>query len=390
VSSSAGGTATLNGTLVGNQVVIQDPDGKGTITLTTQGGFGTSVNCPSPSGIYVLNNNGIPKPVISDQYTQSVNTGINNCAASCILFGSIGCTSCLYNHFTSTIQGSGLPIATNFNGEFQLLQFGDPYGTAIKTMMNGQAQPGRFQNPVVEITADADYVNALYYDVPKTTTPEIKSLSCIQAPESSQSSVLAIVKNTGNTADNYNYQISTTLGSLTPSQGPLTVSAGGESMQAFIWSTPSVSADSPYTMTLKVCSSGEFGGSVCDIETCTNTIKDIPTPVIPPINPEPTPNKCGNEICEANIGETYLTCPTDCQVPVPVVDCSATPNSHLTSGECVCNDGFARSFDAQTGKMACNKPAETDWMAYAVYGLLGVAVLALGYALFGRKGGKKK
>jgi len=385
-SSASTGFATLNVTNVGEQLTLPASDGNGSVSAQVQGILGTGSNCPDSSGIVVLNNNGQPKVVSQAAYNDYRTRRINDAYIVCGFGGVINplsVSTCINNALVDVATGSGIPPASNFVGEFDGLVFADPLGTQVKTQITGVVNPTRFANPVITLTADQAYFNSFIYSPPQLGQPQILSISCGDMVESRSGTVRTIFRNSGAGNDIFRYTISSNKGSVTPSTGTIQINGADQAAQDFVYSVPSTtSATEPYTINVQLCTSNQVGSN-CVQSQCNGNIIDVPATLIPT---QPMTPYCGDNQCNAARGETSLTCPQDCSAQTPITQCTM-PNAHLTNGECICNDGYQRSFDTQTGTMMCTAPNNNQYLIWIV---AGIAILAVIYQLFVAKGSKRR
>lgn len=349
----------LDGSGVGNKVIFFNKNNNGILEITTQGALMSKERCPSPSGLIVLNDNGRPKIVSQAKYIELKNAKFTDCLIVCSSPLSPFCFSCWQEFQNLVLYGSQLPQAENFK-TFNALLFADPAGTETKTTLKGVMPLNSATNPVLTIKADQNYFDSVIFSEP-ATKPKIVSLTCSNALEEKTTTLRAILENTGNIDAVYNLRITTNLGSIKPTSTSLLVQAKQQNFQDYIWYVPSVSADTTYTITLEACS--DLG---CDRKTCSNKILDVP--------PWPWQNDtnveyCGNGKCSTATGENYINCPQDCQKSQQT---KCPPNSQLKNNECICNEGYLRKFDVNTGEMYCEK--ENNLL---LYGAIVVILLLL-------------
>lgn len=388
-SSASNGDVTLNVTNVGEQLTLPASDGSGSVSAQVQGVLGTGSNCPDSSGLVVLNNNGQPRVVSQAAYNDYKTRRINDAYITCGFGGvlnPLSVSTCINNALVDVSTGSGIPEASNFRGEFQGLTFADSIGTQIKTQITGVVNPTRFANPVITLTADQAYFNSFIYSPPRLSQPQILSISCGDMTESRSATIRATFRNTGATNDIFTYTISTNKGSITPTTGTIPMNAGDQGVQNFVYSVPSVSSTEPYNVNVQLCTSNQIQSN-CVQSQCNGNIIDVPPPAIPGLPQNPVTPYCGDMQCNAARGETTLTCSQDCPVQPIATQCTM-PNAQLINGECICNNGYQRSFDGQTGAMMCTAP--NNYSQYLVYGVAGLAILAVVYQLFFAKGSKRR
>ncbi len=393
---------------IGEVTTITDPQSGGTLTVQNQGSFSAQYTCPPPTGVYAIDVNDTPIIVDATQYNQQQTNTQNNillvCGATCGVTGtaSLTCRNCIANGFSSLTSGAGLTpvpsysICSNPNPSFYNanpgLYFGDPSGTLIHSSLTCQIPQSSIANPVVTITGDQKYFSGFIYNVPQVSMPQILTTTVgdFSGGISQGQGFSVIVKNGATFSDTYTYTITPNFGTVTPSSGSVTLNGGDQSLLQFQYAVPSVTSNTPYSITVKVCSNSQIS-SQCATKTLTGNINYVapPSPIpIPGQNTTPTTPYCGDGICQANRGESTTTCPVDCPASTPTPG-SCPVNSQVVNGQCICNGGYQRAFDQTTGAMSCNVPA--DWTQYLPWVAIGIAVVAVGYAVLTRKkGGRRK
>lgn len=351
----------LDGTSIESSVQLKEKDGVGILTATTKGIMGGNKVCPDTSGIVVLDNKGTPKVVSEAGYISYRDSRIRDLflSGACLNPANIGAvvfkTGACYDNimqvYSDITTGSNIPTASNFDSfrpspiTQYLLTFQND-----KTSLVGIATPGRFGAPAFIITADKEYVDSFMYEKPPSEPPEIKSLVCGDVSESVPNTVKATLYNPNTEEATFRYYITASRGSITPDSS-IAIDADGEEQILFSYITPSITTQTGATVTLKACPIGQFAGD-CVEKTASCTIKNDGGLVVPP-QPEPQPTSC-----------------------------SERPNTHSEDGSCVCDDGFVKRYD-DAGNWKCQSPSEEipDWV---IYGLAGVAVLLVGYALLSK------
>lgn len=368
---------------IGATTIILDTDGKGKAVVQTKGVLGGVNNCPDTSGVIFLKDQyGNPKPVDKASYIQYSQIKIRDaslvCTAYCInplLLNS--CISCISNTLSDLKHGEGIQPAANFEGMCKSLAFTDPTGTEIKSGVTCVAEEYLFSNGLATITADQDFVDSVIV-APQVLSEAIpKSMSPTTFNSGQSNTVRFIFENIKSTTDVFQYTLSSNIGTFSSPRGNVQIYANSEAPVDVTYSIPSMTTNTNYEITAKICSISAEYGEKCNIKTFNaNALK------YEQFNP-PT-NSCPNGICEPHLGETTSTCPQDCHVQQ--VSCSDIPNSHEVDNACICNTGFETKYDPLTGKQTCTKPL--DWIIIGIIGL-GITTVVLLIAVVYRATGKR-
>ena len=381
----------IDATDSGSSQTLASLDGKGILTVTALYSVPGKLGCPSPSGLVALNSGGSPKIVSALDWQNARDAAIRDapirCATSCLIPGTSSCSACISGLVGTIVNGSGVPTAFNFQNQFNSLDFSDK-NSIDKTEIDGVSAIGssNFGVPVVTLTADAAYVNAIYYNKPQITTPQIVDLSCQQVSASTTTTMRAVITNTGDTGDTYRYTIKVDKGSITPSSDTVSVAPGEIKTIDYVYTTPSVTSDGQYNVNYQLCSSSQFGSN-CVTKSCSNTIKYVPQGGSPP----PGTLYCGDNICSPQIGETAQSCPMDCKASNTPPVCDPTSQT-LVNNECICKTGYKQSYNSNNGQLMCTAPFDLfQWISDNVL-LLGavVVIVTLLYVIVTSRGGRRR
>jgi len=344
-------------------------DQGGTMVVESAGAFVGGEDCPE--GTYVaINDNG--QPIIVDKQDYLAQTNLLDCAD----FDLLNCIQALDDLINRRYTTSSVDFIEFSNYQYNI-KFADPATQEIKTKLEVYPSGGNFAQPVITLTTDEDFFNLERIEpASQIVKPNIKSFTCTNLYEGEKGNFRLIVENPSEYAkDSFYGNIYVNKGSVSPTDFEFnSISAGGEGMITFLYQAPSVTADSEATFEIEVCDA--WGLDVeCDTYTKKCGVIDKPDTPVPP---NPNVCECGDGICCPS--EDFATCPNDCATPVPPKpDCSDVPNSHEVDGACICDSGYVDKYDPETGVRSCEAP--TDWETYILYGVLGLAVLAVGYAL---------
>ncbi len=251
-----------------------------------------------------------------------------------------------------------------------------------KTKLNVYPRTGSaYSYPSVTLYADEDFFNLKYVaPIAPLVAPEFKGISEGSVLSTQKINYVMTVHNPSNYPKIFSGTIDTNMGSINPHPTFImqSIPANSDGRMTFIYQSPSVSAQTDFTISGQICDSYS-GQSKCTPFQVVRTIDKAA---------DEETITCPDGTCDKP-AEDYGTCPQDCEddITPPPVDCSDIANSYVDNNECVCNDGYAREFDKDTGDMQCRQPEDYAWLAY---GVLGVAILALGYAVFSKKRGRKR
>lgn len=196
----------------------------------------------------------------------------------------------------------------------------------------------------MELRADANFFDMLIVEKKLYPSPTIVECSFGNLQEGVQGTGSARVRNTGDTGVVYMYTKTdeSKLG-ISYSQHQ-TIKSGGEYIWAFAL-YPKAKADA-IEIELKAC---DETGKACSKCTKTISIEEKPS-LFDEFFGDKEENKCGNGKCESSIGETYITCPSDCKQPQEQKEC---PNYsyRVENGECICIEGYKWTADGKCEQM---------------------------------------
>lgn len=359
---------------------IKDSDGKGFAEVSASGGFVAKEDIPQ-GNLVVLNNNGVPRVVDKLDYQNSL-AGIGFC------FNPLTILQC-QDALGSLSTGSSVPTVFAFSQYYQDLRFTDPSGTELKTKIAGVPKSQELVRPVVIITAEENFFDSVRFSPEEElVTPQLVSFTSGDAAEGTTRNYILTVKNPSSAEKTFSGTMDVSLGAISPESFTIrNIPPYSQGQVTFTYTAPSVSSKTPNTYTVEVCEVAQTG-SLCAGQSYSRNILDVPETIIPTIPPVPY---CGDGSCDLLIGETFVSCPSDCESEPPPtqVDCATIENSREYAGECVCNSGFARVFDSTTGEMKCTEP-EPDYLITALWGVLTLTSLAVLYLLYERFIKKKR
>jgi hypothetical protein len=185
----------------------------------------------------------------------------------------------------------------------------------------------------------------------------------------------AYVKNLGASTGTFQVSASTTRGYVSSVIRNVVLQSQEERPVQFGWMPASTNLQQESTfVTVKVVSSNALGDIKTKTADCQMVIHDSSTPPVP---------HCGNEICEAGLGENKDSCPGDCSSAPK--DCSETDGAITgLDGGCYCEAGLDTSYNQKTGELTCSQPF--PWWILVLVGIAAVAVLfAIGRNRKGRR-----
>lgn len=380
----------MDATDSGQSQTLADIDGKGILKVTSLFSVPGQQVCPSPSGLVVLNQEGTPRVISAVAWQNKQNAFITDttvrCSLACALPFSPTCSQCIRDRINEIKYGQGIPTASNYVATFDSLTFDDP-NREIKSQLLGTQALGRSSVgiPVMTLTADADYVNAIYYVKPKLSTPEILSISCQEVLESSTGTVRVAIRNAGDSMDTFRYTIKSNKGTISPASDSVAMDPGQVKTLDYVYSVPSVSSTEQASIDYQLCTSSQFD-SKCIQKSCQYNIKDVPQNSPPPGDVL----RCGDNKCSAEIGETSLTCSLDCTGSGTAGQCKV--NQELKNNECICKAGFKQSYDKNSGDLVCTAPFDLfDFIQENIITIGIVTIVGAGayYFLKSSKRGRK-
>ena len=273
IRDSSGNDITVNGAQTLDNTFYDKTDGKGSVTIQSQGLLVSDSDCPPQENVAVyVNKDGYAKVVYKDQLINKIN--------SLGYFASFGN---ILNYLSSSVDEN-----TQFLNSFNNYDM-SPLSGYFKGYKN-------LGNSILTFTADQDYFDSVVYTPPKIVTPSIYQLICPSSIGTGASEGINVkIRNLDSGSSGYVNIIPTgTNVVITPLSRNMLLS-----------DTISV----PFTITaqslagtgrvdVQVCSQSQFGGSKCDSSSCSFNIIEN-NPVI-----------CGDGVCQAS--ETNTTCPQDC------------------------------------------------------------------------------
>lgn len=260
-----GNLKTIDGTGV-SSTQFTDSDGKGVVTIETQGLLSGKYNCPSPNDVAMIKQ----KDGTLKFYYRSDLQNANSFDLAKLLIQTI----------------VGYPINSQFTSTF----------TSTPTF-NGNDLTGTTSigNVVFTITADQDYFNSAVFIPSKEADPRIDRLNVPnEIKQDGSSSMTVQISNRGDKG-----KISITTESSTFSISPSSTNADLDKSYtaSFTLKAPNVVKSGDIKVT--VCSVSQFNSPKCDSKT--ETVNVVSGGVS---------QFCGDNICQSN--ENFNTCQVDC------------------------------------------------------------------------------
>lgn len=279
---------TLDGTSV-NSITISDTDGKGSVTVESQGLLSGKYNCPNYDNVVVYTaKDGQTGYFYLSEWNSYFGTGAGS---------KLGTIPSTLSSFQSNTK---LNYNTGFTNSFISLPNYDD--TKVTGGIN-------FGYPTFTITTDQDYFNSVVYIPPKNADPRIDDINApSKIEQDSSSSGTVDISNRGNSGTVY----------LSINSDVFSISGFQSNFKLDTSKTISFTIKAPNTIkcgdiNVQVCSTSQFSSNTCDtdkINICTvekQKQEDI---------------TCGDDICSSS--ETQATCPTDCgtgSVPDNTLEC---------------------------------------------------------------------
>lgn len=302
VTPNRGNKITLDGSLT-NSETINDPDGKGSVTIQTQGALGTKYDCPEKSDIAVIGS-GTNKKIIDKSDLENDLDSFSSGSLITLIINAV-----LNYQNVADVMFKNYDTNSIFTGAFTTYpQVTDSYIKGIKDM----------GNPVFTITADQDYFNSVVYTPPTSSDPYIDIINAPNIKKGSTGSISIVVKNRNSNSGSVTLTLSSPYASFNPSSENFVLTSS--STRSSQESANNIVVDNP--ITAKVCTNNQFGTNKCDTKT-----------VIQKITGEGL--YCGDGICSSN--ENNATCPQDCYTPGNCFkdESVCTSNNDCCSKSCV-------------------------------------------------------
>lgn len=278
VTSEDNQKATIDGTVV-DSVTFRDNDGRGEVTLETQGILAGKVDCANYENVALYDDGGGIRFVNRND--------LENRISSFNILG--GLTSWL-----NTIQDE---VRTNsqFVSSFTNIGFD---GKKVEGLLN-------FGNVVFTITADQEYFDSVVYTPPKITDPRIDDILIPDAIKADGTATMRVIISNRDSGTEGNILVTaqSDSASITPSSTNVLLRNNVEvNFNIKVDNRVKNNQD----LTVEVCSKSQFGGENCDRETVSfDIIADTPDEF------------CGDNICQAS--ESKTSCAVDCLDPIPPI-----------------------------------------------------------------------
>lgn len=260
---------TIDGTVV-QSVSFADPDGKGSVTIETQGYLSGKYNCPGYENVALIKQK---DGTIKFYYKSDLESA-----------SAFDLTQLLIRSIT------GYPINTQFTSTMTSTPTFD--GNRIV----GQIPLG---NVVFTITADQDYFDSLVYIPPKQTDPKIDSIETpSEITKDGTSSMIVKISNQNSNSGTIAISTESSVFSVQPSQTNAELSTTQISSSFTIKAPNAVKSGN---IKVTACSVDQFSSTQnCDSKTVSIDV------VSGGVN-----TFCGDNICQSN--ENFNTCSTDCK-----------------------------------------------------------------------------
>lgn len=260
VSDSKGDSIMMDGTLV-QSATMNDKDGKGSITIQTNGLLSGKMSCPEQSDVIVVGNKFLSKSA----YLSMKGTDV-----------------------------SGLAENTNFIRGFES-------APVISGTSSVRGDISSLGNVKFTLTADQDYFNSVIYTPAVTGNPSVSdsdiSISDIKPDSTGTASVSIRNLNSGSAL--FKVEASISNGAVNPSSQNAYID-GSKTFYFNIKTNDVITTDS---FKVKVCSVNQFGSSKCDTASKSFDIKNYVS------------SFCGDGTCDSN--ENNVTCSQDCKLIQP-------------------------------------------------------------------------
>ena len=262
-----------------DQVYIDDPDGKGRLTFTSEGILERESRCPDYENVAIVYKDGKYIAVERD-YLVNRRQDCQNA-----ILNPSNWVTCIANYITNP------PINTQFTSAFDSYEVTSTKFTG-KGLDLGEA--------TFTIKADQDYFESVIYTPAKECEPDITSVEI--ADEIKQSSSSSIKVNLKNNGDNScKVTVVPTGNDISFSPNSREVTLGTSTSTSFTISNGNNLGNK--NINVEACFQG-FTGEKCDTSSVSfDSIKSSTEPE----------ERCGDGTCQSF--ESYTTCPQDCKQP---------------------------------------------------------------------------
>jgi len=343
IDPDKGETKYLDGSLQ-DSVDIEDPDGKGTLTVQTQGALVTKDDCPDKSDVAIIESGGKYKVIYKSELDKDL-SNVEDSGIYGILIDLIFNRDALYDVYYRNYDTN-----SDFTSEF------NSYPTVTSSLLVGEINIG---NPVFTITADQDFFNSFVYTPPQSSDPYIDKINVGDIKSDGTGTISVVVGNRNSNSGNVLLEISSPYASFTPSSENFALTKS--STRYFTEKANNVENQNP--ITAKVCTVNQFGDNKCDSKTVSQSITRDEIITI-----------CGDNICQSN--ENDATCPKDCydepgckeENEVCTSDTECCTNLDCYNGKCIpsgdqtcesCTDWGLNFFREDVDK--CQPQKEDKW-----------------------------
>jgi len=323
VSANKGGieqTQYFDNALTVSTLSFTDPDGKGKVTVQSQGGFVGAKECPSLAGNYVMLEDG--RILQKSEFD------------SCVLLYPLSFAYC--NDYSAAVR-------TQFSSS------GGSFTPQISKSV-GTFPVNLVAVPVMTVTASSEWFDAQFYSAPVEAKPSLVDFVVANGDAGQASTATARVRNVGQGAGIFSITINGA------QQGGTGVLQPNQEQQLFfsLINPPVAQKQSVQWDACAVYSSQSSGGA----SSCLTRFSEVA--------PSGTPNQCGNKWCQSDLGENSQTCPADC------------------AGVITCSEGYTPKQDSMGNQYCEKIPGidgGLNWTLVAVVGILlagGLAALFAG------------
>lgn len=348
IKDGYGSTLSMDGTITSSKTITASNGGK--LTIQTQGILQGKTDCPASSSttaIYVINGKTTIGTTSYIDYMRSQGSG----------------TGCLNLLNLINLYSAKITENTGFISSF------NTYPTITAQTLTGNVNLG---SAVFTISGDQTYFRAVTILPPKPAVPKITSISLPQLNSGKSGSMSVTLSNSGSEGSVV-VKATSSQYSIYPSSQNVVLGTTSKTLYFPITAITTQSGTSS-SVSVEVCSTGQFSTSNCD-----NMVKT--SSILGEGSPKPK-EYCGDTICQAN--ENNVTCSADCKI---TIQCES--GKSLVNGVCVedktCSWYETKSVSTSYGlfgwRKLFNNPVSTtecklsSWVYLAV---LGAIVLVLG------------
>ncbi len=325
----------LDTTTEGEIIFYDVFDGKGEVVVKPQGILSGAKDCPESSNVVVVFKNN--EPIYYDRI--DFNEKREDITITSLLT-PFKMQEIIFDFL------SAVDKAEAFTKDFKNLE-----ASEYNHDLSGEID--KLGSGVITVSVSEDFVDAMRFAPAEDVMPDIISIDLLDKIQTGTSGTMRVtIENEMDNTGIVGVTPTADFISFIPKSRQITLST--KNVVDFSFEAGKILQDTVTEICVDVVSSGsQFTGSntdrLCKQITITKTANEV---------------ECGDGFCDESIGETYLTCATDCDQESPCVN---VPNSSPDFwGNCVCNEGYTSVI--KNGKLTCEE--EKDYTALLILGAI--------------------